>query len=365
MLLKSENPEIASDVLTSGHRTILKKLNKKYQGQPIEETSCVIVNDRVEANHWIELRHTGENEGAEIVAWGGAETARFRARSGHKEIHLQVLDFLEKAGELTKDKRQKVPVTSLKRLLGDKYVQNKLGMNISNGDIGTRFESSEIVKGLSKVVDDLATGKITTRHIYTKDDRTDYINNFQPVELPDTTKPMSDFRKLSDLPITTQTTSKKKSPPTTRITPTGKQRPNLIPRGLRLSIPQGRINDIYYELRHLKIEDFTNSVAVMLRVFIELSVDKYIDDQKLPFDVNWSLSKKLNSVAEYLKNQGKLNDQQVKPISRATQKDSFLSGTVLTIHQYVHNPYFSPAPSDLRAAWDSFQPFIEALWYRP
>ncbi len=285
--------------------------------------------------------------------------------TGHKEIHLQVLDFLEKAGELTKDKRQKVPVTSLKRLLGDKYVQNKLGMNISNGDIGTRYESSEVVKGLSKIVDDLATGRVKTGHIYTKDDRSDYINGFQSKELPDTTKPMSDFCKLSDLPITNQTTSRKKSPLTTRITPTGKQRPNLIPRGLRLSIPQGRINDIYHELRYLKIEDFTNSVSVMLRVFIELSVDKYIDDQKLPFDVHWSLSKKLNSVADHLNNQGKLNDQQVKPITRSTEKNSFLSGTVITIHQYVHNPYFSPAPSDLRAAWDSFQPFIEALWNRP
>jgi len=336
-----------------------RKLSTQYKDS-VKEMQCVIVSDRADATHWIELRHTGENDGAGIVRWGGKETARFRQRSGQKEPHLQVLDFLEERGDVSRETCQGVPVTSLKRLLTNPYVRTKLGIDLRSGVVVTRVENdNEVAKGLKRVVEDLASRDVRVKDIYTRDDRIKYIDSVPPEDLPDTSNLMSEFRRLES-PSTPQ--DQKQPSRTRKIAPSSKKRSMLIPRGFALFINQPRINDIYRELKKLDIEEYSNAVSVLFRVILELSADAYIKREQLGTDEKTPLSRKLLDVANALKSQGKLDDQQLKPVQRAAQKDSFLASTITTMHQYVHNPYSSPAPSDLRAAWDSLQVFIEAIW---
>jgi hypothetical protein len=115
-------------------------------------------------------------------------------------------------------------------------------------------------------------------------------------------------------------------------------------------------------LRKLDLEDYTNAVSVLFRVFIELNVDIFIDKHHLSITDNDSLGKKLSQVATFLRSTGKINDQQVRAIQLIAQKGSFLATSITTLHQYVHNPYSSPSPSDLRATWDSIEFLITAIW---
>jgi hypothetical protein len=96
-----EDPGLISGAVEDTIVSRFRKLSTQYK-DPVKEMQCVIVGERADATHWIELRHTGENDGAGIVRWAGKETARFRQRSGQKEPHLQVLDFLEGRGDLSK-----------------------------------------------------------------------------------------------------------------------------------------------------------------------------------------------------------------------------------------------------------------------
>src|ERR1035441_181902 len=90
-----ENPDSVVDAIPQGVLSAVRRVSKKYQDLPIDSIQCVIVKSRDEARHWIELRHTGQNQGAGIVEWASDDASRFKARSGKREIHSQALDFLE------------------------------------------------------------------------------------------------------------------------------------------------------------------------------------------------------------------------------------------------------------------------------
>jgi hypothetical protein len=335
-----------------------RKLNERYQKNAIADIDCVVFEERAGADHWIELRHTGENEGAGIVHWGALESARFRQRRGEKVYYLQALDFLEERGDLSSGDRQKIPVSSLERLLSNPDIRAKLGLEMKNKILYTQFDENEVAKGLSYIVKDLATGRIRTGDIYYKADRIKYINQIDEENLPDTSKPTGDLRPLA------ASLEDKETPPqaSKRSKPSSRERKKLIPRGCILEIDPPRINEIYRELKKLHVVNYSNAVGVLFRVFLELSLDNYVERKGLGISERSALSDKLRGVGKDLENKNKLTEQQWKAVRRASQRDTFLAATITTFNQYVHNPYFTPAPSDLNAAWDNLAPFIEAMW---
>ena len=110
-----ENPELVEGSIDAACASSLRKLSKEYQDAPIDSVSCVVFKGRKEAEHWIKLRHTGQNEGAALFR--GPNGSAIKQRSGSKETPSQALDFLGRNKQLTADERSKVPSTSLKRLL--------------------------------------------------------------------------------------------------------------------------------------------------------------------------------------------------------------------------------------------------------
>jgi hypothetical protein len=354
-----ENPELIAGTVDDRVLRRFKNLNERYQKNPIVHVDCVVFDHRSEADHWIELRHTGENEGAGIVRWGGVETARFKQRRGEKIYHLQALDFLEERGDLSSEERQDVPITSLERLLSSPYIRSKLGLEMEDRILYTQFDEDEVAKGLLYVVRDLITGQAKTGDIYYKEDRIKYIDQIDEANLPDTSNPSDTIR-----PLVSSLASEEKQPQASpkRSYPSSKKRKRLIPPGFVLEIDQPRINDVYLELKKLSVENYPNAVSVLFRVFLELSLDDYIERSKLGVHENSKLAIKLEKVGENLYNANMIAEQQFKAVRRAAQGDQFLASTVTTMHQYVHNPHFTPAPSDLRAAWDNLSDFVKAMW---
>jgi hypothetical protein len=351
-----ENPELLVGAVSKSALAEVRKLSKQYQNAPIESIPCIIVKDRDEARHWIELRHGGELAGAGIVRWDSHEVSRFRARSGALEMHTQALEFLVKRGDLTPEDRRKVPATSFKRLIESPDIRNKIGIEAVDGRLKMLADEGKVAKALLYISQDLALGKIKTKDIYYKKDRLKYAN-----KIPDDIVVTPTLKSGEGIDLITGVADAKPRAPRARVS--ARKRDKLIPRDCVLNITTPRLHDIEGELRKLSLEDHTNAVSVLFRVFLELSADEYIDRIKLDdISVDHSLGAKLLKITSDLLSRQKLTQQQARPVRRACQKDSFLSPSITLLHQYVHNQYMFPGPSDLRAQWDSLQPFVTAMF---
>ncbi len=124
---------------------------------------------------------------------------------------------------------------------------------------------------------------------------------------------------------------------------------------------------------------YVNSCAVLLRVFVELSVDDYGQIHKIPLEktipsrinfkgeavpeqkVEFSLREKLNAVAEYLETNGLCSKDELRGVRTIiTNKEHVLS--VNSLNAYIHNKDFHPSDTDLKATWDNLQIFMQRIW---
>jgi hypothetical protein len=150
-----------------------------------------------------------------------------------------------------------------------------------------------------------------------------------------------------------------------------------------LYIPDRRINDIYDELkRKLYVDNTPNAVAVLFRVFLECSVDCYIEKNKIFVKDNIQLAGKVLKVVDhleellvqkYLQENGivkpttddlKKATQKVKlkEIRKVATKDNNSVLSVTTFHDFVHDYKTSPISSELKKYWENLDSFFVALW---
>jgi hypothetical protein len=360
-------PELAESGLSKPQFNRLRKLSAQFQKNPVRKAPCAVLETREEADHWIELRHTGEQGGAGIVPWGGTETARFRARRGQTSAALTILDFVRDHGgldEATRKKLSKVAITNLERLIDDPYVREKLGFDKKKEAIITDLPPEELAKGLGRIVRDLAHEAIKVTDIDNKGLRKTYVDRFPSSDLPDKTKATGASKPFTGGAGGGNTVTAAKTSPK-GATLGSKPRTTLISKNCSLTISNVRISKIAGELRKLNLEQFSNSAAVLLRVFLELSVDEYITVHKTMQDQqrdNSKLHEKINNVINRLHASKKMTDVELQPVRRIIQDQHHLAASVKTLHGYVHNPHFNPSPSELRTAWDNLELFMKNIW---
>lgn len=137
-------------------------------------------------------------------------------------------------------------------------------------------------------------------------------------------------------------------------------RKTLIPKDCTLNIPQEKVNLIYKELQELKIDKYRNAVAVLFRVFLELSAKHFIKSRTLE-DVT-PLYKKIQTIGKYMKQKKILTEDELNPVYTATSKTVRSIFSTKTFNDYAHSLEYIPNSNDLKIAWTTMQKFIEKLW---
>lgn len=327
---------------------------------------CVAFESREAARKWIELRHGGEMDGAGIVKWGALEKQRFASKATPS---LQVLDLVEKHGHLdqaTRAKLHEVPITNLKRLLDDPEVRGRLGIDVVDGHVVRNYPLSEVVKGLTRVVSDVLSTGFRVKRIYGADDRRTYIAGFGKTDLPNPKKRLPETAPLEASPG--GDVQYKSSGINQRMARhRARARTSLIQSTFVCEIGTPKIANICTELRRLSLDRFPNATSVLLRVFLELSIDHVIETERLmPKKEEFrgaSLRTKMAKVAVHLENKGALDDKQAKNIRKIAQDPHIVAG-VDTLHEYVHNGRFAATTQDLATIWDNLEPLFAAIWGR-
>jgi hypothetical protein len=367
-----ETPALVSPVLNATEQKRLTKLAGRYRQNPISYVRCVLFESEREIDHWVKLRHTGQNDGVGLVQWGAEEQERYAQRHGERQVASTIIDFVNQHGTLSDEAKEsnKRITTNLKRLLSTPKVRSRLGIEVSDGEVSSLYPASEVAKGLSRVIEDLGTGAIAVKDIYHSNDRVEYVSSIPEDELPNPNTLLASPISLDSVADNTETTASHTERPAAPPRPPKprrrkQERTALIPKECRLDINPPRINDIYTELLNLSVEQYPNSCAVAFRVFVELSVDHYISEKQLMTDNelrNAALAKRIKIAADNLLSEGIINSQFRDAIYGVADRRGELAASLITFNQYVHNEFVHPRASELRTAWDELQPFIEHLW---
>ncbi len=370
-----ETPALVTAALDSKQQKTLNGLSVKFASSPITHINCVLFEsptDLADLDEWVTLRHTGMNEGVGLVDWGADEKDRYAARHGQRSPAGQILDFVAHHGgtegaELTSLKTGRGGIiTSLGRLIGSPEVRESLGIDLYNGEVLALYPAREVIKGLLRVVRDLAKKRIKVGDIYSKKQRTKYADALPKKDRPTASKRLATPTPLGALG--TSTAGGKRGTPKVRRHPRRRppaDRTALIPRTCYLNISPPRINVIYNELLTLSVDQFANASAVLLRVFVELSVDHHVHQHNLIHDAarrNTPLAKRLKVVAADLRKKDRIDSQLKDAIDAIADGNSVLAASAITWNQYVHNRFVFPKPSELRLAWGELQPFLEQVW---
>lgn len=362
-----DTPSLISPVLSATANRRLIDLADKYAQNPLNSIPCALFSNEEEARHWVQLRHTGQNQGVGLVEWGAEEKDRFNARhAGARKPAGQLIDFVEKRGTLSAEARtskQKI-LTNVERVLGSPYSREKLGIDVTNGEVVALYPEDQIIQGLTQVIEDLKTGKVSVPDLYKKADREKYIDSLPRSILPKKSTRLAQPVVLADL------TSGKKAPRTAQAPKTRQRkrpvaRTTVIPKTAQLEVTVPRINSIYNELLTLSTEQFPNACSVTLRVFIELSVDHYLEDKKLMTANqmrNLPLAKRLKDVAAHLESKSLISSKLKIAVEKIADGRSALAPTLPTFNQYVHNQFVFPRATDLYSTWDEISPCIEQIW---
>jgi hypothetical protein len=351
--------------MPGGMQRSFERLAGIFDRSKVEPLDAYEVGSRADGRYWIELRHNGEDQGRGVVSWKPITAARFRK----KEPAIQAFDLVVEHGGFSEDEAEELrsgfSLTTLRRLMESKDVRAELGLSVKEGQLHTTLPGAELIKPLKKIVQDIANKDVDTRRFNKTEQMLEYLRGLGKAHKPDLSKKVTE-RPIEGIQKTEFARAAKKS--SAKRTSTPSKRLQVVPKNCQLDVKDNRIDEIYQELRKLKLTDARNAIAVLLRVFLEMSVDHFLENNggSLKFtplggkETHKKLNKKLLEVVDMLVSM-KVPRNHFAAVIRSLSVPSSPMNIDL-FHLYVHDRFATPSPQELTAAWNNAQPLFEKIW---
>jgi len=359
------DPELAKGTVVY---KAFQELHKKYGEKFPTEISCVSYSTRAEGLIWVERKHSNALDGAGTEPWNTTAKDRFDAELGKPTPNLDAMDFVRKYGDLTSISAEKIdsakfPLSTLGRLMGDEDVRKALGLALNDGALRAQYESGWTLQALKVIVEAIASGRFedddfNVRKLDSKNDRQSFIGRVVG-KLPTPSKAASIWTVSPDAPLSRPA---KKADLKSRNTAPTAERKHVIPRGYKLKLPDGKVNDVFDELRtKVDVEKCANAASVLLRVFLVFGIDRYIKVNKMTSKTNANVLQCMRAVVQHMIDNSVMTNKELQGINRELgSKTSLISPE--TWNMYVHNETFTATPNELKVTWNRLETFVTALW---
>lgn len=392
-----QNPDLCPEAkLVSSFSKAKRSMTEPFP----KEIECSVVSSREEGDRWIEIKHTGENNGIGRVRWDSDIRDERRARhTGVESIGRQIRKLIRNNSSFfesnTVEGISKIPVTTLTRLFSSAPAQDLFFLKIENKALKPNADLKYIAPSVDFAISLFIDHNYNVNDIKSDSDRKRFLSKI-PQEITPVFLLLSQTESQEDNhnkdsrqeresgkdragnneEDTGEQNSQNSSPHNTRRRARASSRARKYLINWSLNIKNDRINEIYRELRHkIMVDECPNAVAVMFRVFLEVSCDSYIKDHEkkespvtrddnsemMDPESHVNLSIKIRSVAAHLEKAQKITKGERKSISkRASTKDAI--GSVDHFNQFVHSSSSAPIPSELKDIATEYKPFLEAIW---
>lgn len=260
------------------------------------------------------------------------------------------------------------PLTNLERLIESQPGRDFLGVETHPKHVFRgRVPAAEFEKGFAKMVADVAKGDVTSRDLNNTEGINKYLRRIED-HRPDKSKKGSFTAKdiVGKPQKSAATTATRQKKTKARRTST-----KLVPSDLRCGVDNQRIHDVFNELRRLKVNEFPNATAIMLRVLLELSVSHYLHRLgKTPEllkkfkgghtrpDWHPTLRQQLDFLLQEIKLPLEPLERKALTQFRSGQHTSF---SLVSLDLFVHNMNVQPTERELRAIWAKVEPLLRTV----
>ena len=284
---------------------------------------------------------------------------------------VRAIDLLAEVKAKVDDPRAKL-FSTLERVFDSQVGQGflKIEPDADHGFRGTTTKK-EFARALEHLVTDIALKKETSRSLNKNDDIRDYFENRNPQSVAQKKRgrfvPEDIITGKSTPPPSSQKSKAKKTKPTSQT---------VLPKDLKVVFGNERLVEIRRELTKLKRKDFPNAGAVLLRVFLELSIKDYLERTgrleklvkrlqskgKLPDTGEPKMEHIVKEIIDVAKEQLKKRD--ATKVEKALRRDPAAPFSINDLHAFVHNAEF-PTERDILQFWNRTEPLFRMMLEQP
>lgn len=335
------------------------ELRRKWPGKFPDSIECQLENDGERLDEILYRRHTGQQSGIGQSQWDAEAKSNFQRRTG-KDTKLNVAEEIEKLlhthGRLRPE--EKIPRSNMNRLLSAEQFRNRAGIALEGNKLKLTHGTDAVLSALEKISRDLISKRITLDDIWDNDAKRRYLDSLcRDSVLPTADQALPEAKTLAETTALQTPLARGNLPKS--VEP--KDRHTLI-RNIQYHLEPAHDNrkalDIWKELQYgLILGQHDNAISVLFRVLVELSIDIYIDRNKIQgIKKSENMATKFKTVLSHMLSRQLIEKKYYDQLEKFDDGSSVFSAN--TLNAYVHSNDFFPSDHHLKNMWDTLEKFV-------
>lgn len=333
----------------------------KTKGQAIPSRIEVVLFDSEEdAEPWISMRHRGEDGGKGLRPWDVNAKARHAEKVGGataNQLAAGLVDHALKAGLITAEEHQELPVTTLTRYLGNPIFRHTLGI-VSNKELDLDVPQDEFDSVLKVFLQDSLPKSLTgvDPKVHSRSKAADWKSYAKELN---THGHAPKTRLPKGVPLKTPKTSATKAAP--RLSNPDK-RGSVVTAGFRYSFTSDNIlRRLFRELRTIDANEQSFAAAYLLRAFIERLVKLYAKRHRLGMEGD--LHNVIDRCVTHLEAHSTLEPRALKSALQPLKSmvsDRYSRTSPDSLGSWIHGSAV-PTRAEINRRWDTLEPGLHLL----